>query len=195
MSIAVVKFSFFNRDIHNALEYTQNYGWEFEQKIYDIYSRYGIDDIMFIDYYSSTHEDAKEIIDECDIVIFPGGAPDEFMDRLREFGLDDKRLYESKIVIGSSAGAMIQLDLFHITPDGDYSFYQEHQGLGLINNFKIEVHYVKRFRTYLSIKKVYKKYHLPIYLVPDGSGLIVDNHQVTRINKVTCYNPKKYGIS
>ena len=44
-------------------------------------------------------------------------------------------------VIGFSAGAMIQIQDFHITEDDYYPMYSYHEGLNLIKRFDIEVHY------------------------------------------------------
>ncbi len=43
--------------------------------------------------------------------------------------------------IGSSAGAMIQIAKYHITPDEDYNTFTYNKGLNLIKDFDIEVHY------------------------------------------------------
>ena len=45
------------------------------------------------------------------------------------------------LIIGASAGALIQIDHYHITPDDDYPIYQYQRGLGLVNGFEVEVHY------------------------------------------------------
>ena len=49
-----------------------------------------------------------------------GGAPDLMMKRIKEKKLKKLIKNYKGIMIGYSAGAMIQLDSYHISPDEDY---------------------------------------------------------------------------
>ncbi|EPZ54469.1 peptidase S51 family protein [[Clostridium] sordellii ATCC 9714] len=65
------------------------------------------------------------------------------MDRLKEFKIiEDIENYKG-IVMGSSAGAMVQVAQYHITPDKDYDTFSYNEGLNMITDFDIEVHYKK----------------------------------------------------
>jgi len=193
MKIVVILFSFFEEEILTKEEYDKHYE-NIIEAFKNIYSRYGINDISIINYYSDTKESALNKINNADIVVLPGGAPDQFMNRLNEFDLIDKSLYENKIIIGSSAGAMIQLDVFHISPDRDYKKYSIHNGLGLLKNIKVEVHYNKRLKQIISFNKTIKRYEEIGFLIPNGSGLIYKDNKYILLNKtkvVTKYLEKR----
>ncbi|MDR2867327.1 MAG: Type 1 glutamine amidotransferase-like domain-containing protein [Acholeplasmatales bacterium] len=187
--VCVFLFSFFTKS-------NDEYDDDFFRDMKDNFRLYGIleEDISFIDFYDWTPQEAIEELQAAQIIFLPGGSPTQLYERLKEFKLVDPQLYQNKIIIGSSAGAMVQLDYYHISVDRDYDHYQEHQGLGLIKNFKIEVHYKAKFSTWIAIRRSYKKFHKPILLMANGSGIVVDNQRLTYINKIKKYNPKKYEL-
>jgi hypothetical protein len=54
----------------------------------------------------------------------------------------------------------------------------------------IEVHYKWGFRRFQYIKKTYKKYKKPIYLIPNGSGVILkDNIVIGTVGNTKIYQP------
>ncbi|MFA5481866.1 MAG: Type 1 glutamine amidotransferase-like domain-containing protein [Bacilli bacterium] len=175
--VVVLAFSFFSKHLRTKEEYESFYhpGQEYRQKINNEFAAYGIKDeqIFWISYYSTTKDEAIKQIKQADILYFPGGAPDQMMDRIEEWDLTEVLEKHRKIYMGSSAGAMIQLETYHISPDQDYKTFRLEKGLNLINDFFIEVHYSKRKKQKKAMRKMRKAYYKPIYSIPDDGCLIV----------------------
>ena len=180
--VCVVALSFFQKHIYTIEAYDAYYkkGGEYYQKMIDSFEPYGIPEkhISFIYYYDMSKEEAKEKIDEADIIYFPGGAPDLMMERIKEFELKEHIENQEKIFIGSSAGAMIQFNEYHISPDLDYDKFSMHEGLNLIDNFIIEVHYRRRKKQKSALRKMYRSTHKPIFAIPDDGAIIYDYKQL-----------------
>lgn len=175
--VVVLGFSFFG-DYHEEkynLEFHENMSYDLKMKT--MFAKYGIkeENVKWIYYRQTSHAQALNLIDEADIIYFPGGAPDLMMKRIIEEDLLKKLQDFNKIVMGSSAGAMIQLQQYHISKDNEYLKYEIHQGLGYIKDFFIEVHYKRRKVQKSAIRKTNKKFHKPIYTIPDNGFLIVEN--------------------
>ena len=63
------------------------------------------------------------------------------MDRIKEFDLYDILMQHDGILMGYSAGAVIQLAEYHLSPDDDYPEFKYYEGLPYLNDFYMEVHY------------------------------------------------------
>ena len=179
--VLLVALSFFDKDIKTEKEYNDLYeNGSYSKRIMDSFFPYGIKEnqIEVLNYYKNNELQAKKMIEKADIIYFPGGAPDSFMKRLSEFNIiDSLENAKEKIFIGSSAGAMIQFSNFHITPDKDYKSFSYQNGLNLVHDCMVEVHYKSRFRTKKCLKKVKLKYDLPILLIPDSGCVILDGNK------------------
>lgn len=79
----------------------------------------------------------------CDIVLLSGGYMESLEILLKEFDLWNLIKIVDKHIIGVSAGALIQLDKYNITPyiDVDYDYYDTCTGLGLLKDVRLIVHY------------------------------------------------------
>lgn len=152
----------------------------------EVWKRYGIkeENVEWINYFSDSKESAKNKILNSSIVFFTGGAPDLMMKRIIEFELKDVLERYQGIMIGYSAGAMIQLNHYHITPDSDYSTFSYEQGLDCINEFDIEVHYEETKVQKKHIHKVLKETKKDIYAIYDDGGMIVEEKTKTIFGKV-----------
>ena len=95
------------------------------------FTAYGIpaDKITFINYFTDTKETAAQKIKAADIIYFLGGLPDRMMDRIKEFDLYDVLMQHDGILMGYSAGAVIQLAEYHLSPDDDYPEFKYYEGL------------------------------------------------------------------
>lgn len=178
--IAVVAFSFFlNGHAHES--YLESYRkplGKWYLHIIEPFLRYGLkeENFDFILYNHTSKEDAKKIIDNADIVFLPGGAPDLFFERLEEYNLVDViRNLDNKIVMGPSAGTMVQFNWFHISKDYDYKKYMLSDGLGLINDFGVEVHFRRRKQQKKSIRRVSHFNPRPIYTITDDGFMILED--------------------
>lgn len=75
------------------------------------------------------------------VLLLPGGAPDQMIYVLK---LRLKKILKNyqDTIIGYSKGAMVQLNMYHITPGRDYEEFKYCSGLGVFEDFMIEVHYL-----------------------------------------------------
>ena len=111
-------------------------------------------------------------------------------ERLIEFDLINDIMTHDGIVIGYSAGAMIQLFEYHITPDLDYPVFTYNKGLGLINDFGIEVHYTHTEIQKASIERFIVEKLKPVYAIGDNGALIIVGNSIQMLGDVT-YFPAK----
>ncbi|MDY0276945.1 MAG: Type 1 glutamine amidotransferase-like domain-containing protein [Acholeplasma sp.] len=195
MKVVVLGFSFFG-DLTEK-RYFEEYGEnsEYQEKIKAIFSLYKISNIDWIYYYKMSHSDMIKLIRSADILYYPGGAPDLMMKRIVEKNIFNELKSFDKIIIGSSAGAMIQLKNYHISPDNEYFKYSENEGLEYVDDLFIEVHFRRRRKQKSSMRKINRKYKMPIYVIPDDGMLIVNNKVVTTLNAASLYynNGKTLG--
>lgn len=144
--ITIIPFSFRDSQVKSAEDWNQLYDpmqGKYYSSIVNPLKRYGILDnqLNWINYFLDNKETAKRKIEKSDILYLTGGLPDRTMDRLREFDLVETVKKFHGILLGFSAGAMIQCSEYHITPDKDYSNFSYQKGLQLNLQFDIEVHY------------------------------------------------------
>ena len=105
-------------------------------------------------------------------------------DRLVEFDLIETIKEHKGVVIGCSAGAMVQLSEYHITPDDDYAEFSYYSGIGLLNGLDIEVHFEETAEQIECAGKALKEKNKPIYLMYHNGAVIVDNSAVRTVGQV-----------
>lgn len=178
--VCVLAYSFFDMFYPRKEDYLAYYakGKPYYEKILNSFSIFDIKDLIWIDYYQDSTEEAIKKIKASDIIYLPGGAPDEMMKRIHEKGLTEALTAKDKTYIGVSAGTMIQFRDYYISPDDEYHAFSEQKGLGLINDFYVEVHYRRRKKQKSSIKNVWRKYHKDMYVIPNDGCIIKDEHKI-----------------
>lgn len=191
MKVAVVGFSFFHSLSKEEYQAVYNANSEYNLKIDEMFLSFGVTDVNWIYYYDMSKAEMVKLIKEADILYFPGGAPDLMYERIVEKDILEELKSFNKIVIGSSAGAMIQLGHFHISPDNEYFKFSEHQGLGYLNDFFIEVHYARRKKQKSSMRKMRKNYLKPIYTICDNGMIIVKSDIIITLNEAKMYYNRK----
>ncbi len=183
--VAILLYSFFEKDFLNEQSYDDFYapGSEYYLKMISSFSPYGIkeENLLWINYYKDSEEDAKAKINQADILYFPGGSPDQMMKRIQEKNLKETIENHQKIYIGSSAGAMIQFQNYHISKDKDYQAFRYEQGLDLLHGFSVEVHYRRKKKQKAALRKVFRAFRHPIFTIPDDGALIVDQEGITLV--------------
>lgn len=153
---------------------------------------YGLreEDIRWINYFTDSKEKAARIISEADIVYFPGGLPDRMMERIDEFDLRDALLRHRGIVMGYSAGAVIQMARYHLSPDEDYPDFGYYEGLPWLHGFYLEVHYEGTPDQNRAIARVLRETGQPVYATSLGKGaLLIDNGQMRLLGDVKVFTP------
>lgn len=190
--VLIMPFSF-NEKISNDMEwqyaYSKNSGKYYDSVVLPFLS-YGIaeENIKWINYFKDTKENAKEKVKKSDIIFFTGGLPDKMMYRLKELGLINDIENFTGVIIGSSAGAMIQIAEYHITPDKDYDEFSYNIGLNLIKDFDIEVHYEETEIQKNYINKVLSEKKDRVYAIKNTGGIIVDNNQIILLGDIEMFN-------
>ncbi len=192
-TVAVVAFSFRENCVSSVTDWNLLYGKEngrFYAGITGGFKAYGIPEgnITFINYFADTKGSAARKIEQADIVYFPGGLPDKMMERIREFDLYDALMKHDGIVMGYSAGAVIQLSEYHLSPDEDYPEFQYYKGLPYLNDFYVEVHYQGTDIQDAAIRRVIAERKKTVYATAFRSGaILVDNGKIKLIGDVKTF--------
>lgn len=140
---------------------------------------YGIPDeqIHFFDYYEVDRDRAPEKLQDVDIVYLAGRHPELMMNSLVDLGLDDALRQFPGVIMGSQAGALIQLEHYPIIPDLDHEFgYGD--GLGLVHGFMADMDYDQDSRHLYAIIRGLEDYGQPVVCVPGKGGIVVDQGTV-----------------
>ena len=188
MRVLILPLSFHEDWLHNNREFYQHYGYRGEefQDIASEFYAYHIKarNIRVLNYFRDDHEAALRKIQAADILFFTGGYPDRILYRLDELGLREAVTDFPGIVMGTSAGAMVQFDHYHVTPEEAGEEYEYHDGLGRLSGFDIEVHYEARFEQLSCMLIALKQNGIPIFALPNDSGLICDGDELESIGEV-----------
>ncbi|MCH5198506.1 MAG: Type 1 glutamine amidotransferase-like domain-containing protein [Oscillospiraceae bacterium] len=195
--VAIIAFSFRDEKVRSADDWEKLFSREqgcYYGGIVNSLKAYGLNEeqISFINYFSDSRESAAKKIENADILYFPGGLPDRMMERIKEFGLYDAILHHSGIFLGYSAGAVIQLKEYHLSPDKDYSEFSYYEGFPFIEDFYLEVHYQGTEEQNNSIERILFERKKPVYALEAFSGaIIVDNGKIKTIGKVKEFTNKR----
>ena len=193
-SIAVIAFSFRDNEVKNSKDWDSLYSKEkgiYYNGIVDGFTAYGIseDNITFVNYFKDTKESAMQKIQKADILYFTGGRPDRMMDRIKEFDLADVLRKHKGIIMGYSAGAVIQLSEYHLSPDKDYKEFQYYDGLGYLDDFYLEVHYEETAVQNEAIQRVIAERGKSVYATVLQSGaILVDNGNLKLLGDVKVFD-------
>lgn len=193
-SVAVIAFSFRDSEVKNQADWDLLYSKEngiYYNGIVGGFTAYGISEknITFLNYFEDTKESAKQKAEQADILCFTGGRPDRMMDRIKEFDLVDVLRNFKGIVMGYSAGAVIQLSEYHLSPDKDYKEFQYYDGLGYLNDFYLEVHYENTKVQNKAIQRVLAERGKTVYATAFMAGAVIaDNGNIKLLGDVKTFN-------
>lgn len=194
--VCMIAFSFYDNYVNDERSWYKVYGKGGQGYVETIesFEPFGVkeENIVFINYFSDTKESAAEKIKNADVLYFTGGLPDRMMDRIKEFELCELIMKHNGIVMGYSAGAVIQLKEYHLYPDCDYSDYGYYEGLPFFDDFYVEVHYEYKPEQDESVRRVLAERGKIVYVTHTAQGgIVVDNGQLRIIGKVDVYDPEK----
>ena len=193
--VAVIPFAFRDSRVKTAQDWDGLYSKDsgrFFGGIVGAFASYGIpaDNVTFLNYFTDSKETARDKIAQADILHFPGGLPDRMMARLAEFELADALLSHDGIVMGYSAGAVIQLAEYHLSPDEDYTEFGYYRGIPYLDGFYHEVHFENSEQQLASIRRVVRERGKPVYATHRGKGaLIAKDGRVTTLGAVDIFTP------
>ena len=191
--VAVVAFSFRDSRVKSLSDWDILYSKEngrFYDGIVSGFTTYGVPEknVSFINYFADTKKSAQEKIENADIVYFLGGLPERMMERIKEFELQDVLMKHNGIVMGYSAGAVIQLAEYHISPSDDYPEFGYYEGLPYLKDFYLEVHYEETASQKAAIEKVMAERKKTVYATSLMKGaILVDNGNIRLIGNVKEY--------
>ena len=151
------------------------------------FGSYGITDISFVGLYHHSGIEAKEMIKGADVLFFTGGLPHLFYERLQKWDLVKTIRSFNGIVMGASAGAMVQMKEYHVTPDEDYDKYGYYKGLGLLDGFEPEVHFEATPVQMESITRYQKERKKLVFAMANDGGLLVEGDRVSLFGNVEIF--------
>ena len=195
--VAIIALAFRDARVKNLEDWNALYGKNqgcYYSGIVGSLADYGIPEsqIEFINYYTDTPETANRKIRNADILYFPGGLPDRMMERIREMQIYDSILHHEGIILGYSAGAVIQLREYHLSPDKDYPSFAYYSGFPFIGDFYLEVHYEGTPEQIASIVRILSEKQKPVFATHCMNGaIIVDNGKIAPIGNVSKFDRPK----
>lgn len=174
--VTILPLSYSEGWITDGEEWKENYGKGTDgyEELVRPFRAFGIKDrnIRWVNYYEDDEESASRKIREADVLFFTGGYPDWMLQRMYDLGITEEVMRFDGVMIGTSAGAMIQLDTFHLTPEDDYEF-QYYEGLGFLSGFDLEVHYEEDLRHVEAIIRTLEDTGNPVIVCPNEGGVII----------------------
>lgn len=123
-------------------------------------------------------------IADADVLFFCGGMPEKAIARMQELGITDAVKHFNGIVMGASAGAMLQLETYHVTPDEDYNSYGVWNGLGLVRGLDLEVHFLDTDLQNQCTARAIMDLGLSVYQMWHEGGLLIVDGKVTPMGQV-----------
>lgn len=193
-TVAVVALSFRDNRVKSLADWNALYSkdnGQFYNGIISAFRSYGIaeEQVQFINYFADTKETASQKIADADILYFLGGLPDKMMKRIHKMELQEALSKHDGIAMGYSAGAVIQLNEYHLATDDDYPMFGFYKGLPYINQFYLQAHYDGNTSQQDAIRRVITERGKPVYATSFGKGaIVVDNGEVRLFGDV-----KRFG--
>jgi len=179
--VVVLPFTFSEEWISNSEQWYNSYSKEkgkYYSEVVEPFLTFGVNEenIIWLNYFEHGSEEMIKYINNSDILFFTGGLPEKSVERILELGLLDTLKKFKKLMIGASAGAMVQLQDFYVSPDDDYEFFKYYKGLGLLESgFYIEVHYTGSDVQEECINKVLNEKTDKIYAIGEKGGIIIED--------------------
>lgn len=133
------------------------------------------ENIYIANCYSDTKEFLRKQIKQADIILLTGGNPEMFFSKVvhtTEILYDLK--YFKGIIIGESAGAVLQFRRYFITKENNYyNYFAFYDGFGIVDNhFYIDVHSLNTKLYLENLRKVSIDSNKDIYAISDNGAII-----------------------
>ena len=150
------------------------------------------ENITILNCYEKDTSNFKNIINNADLLVLPGGNPEMFFSKVVQ---ETEILYEIKhfkgIIIGESAGACLQFKWYFITARNNYyKYFAWYDGFGVLDDpFYIDVHTINN-RLYLnSLEKVAKEKKKTLYAIYNDGAIILnrENKKIELFGNVGVY--------
>lgn len=103
------------------------------------------------------------------------------MERIHALELEGPLLRHTGLVMGYSAGAVIQLAEYHLSPDEDYPHFRYEQGLGYLDGFYLQVHYQGTAAQKAAIRRVLTERSKTVYATAFQKGALLTDGQTVHL--------------
>ena len=183
MKVVILPFShddiFYDREDYFNELYDYDFGYELN-KIVEPFRDYGIEkeDIYVLNPHKDSVGFMKYKIQQADVLFFTGGDPITFMITIKVLGLIRTIKEFNGVVMGASAGAMVQMKEFVTYPteseDYDFGFYE---GLGFIEDKDIIVHWDNKDYQFDAIIYSGIRRDIDFILLEDGKCKIIKKEE------------------
>ena len=183
MKVLVFPFAFRPEQIPSAEAWEKRYhpvDGIFSRGLAEVFWKYGIpiSQIEWVNYYNADTEALERKIPESDILYFCGGEPNLLLRRLEKLHLVEPLKRYQGIVMGDSAGAVIQFDRYH-----------DQLGLGYLRGFDLEVHYTGEAEQIKTIQNILRTHRRPVIALKPNGALVVDQDGIHSIGDTVCFLP------
>jgi dipeptidase E len=152
--------------------------------IFDYFRSLGAGTVNVVDF-SRTYEEIKQKISDADLVYLTGGVPSVLVERLGSLHVDWLLRNFGGVVVGRSAGALVLCRKFMVTYKSDSSVCLR-DGFGLVD-ITLKAHY--KPGKDIDILELSKKE--PIYAVPKGSAIVVQDGKLSFVNTVYLFKDEQ----
>lgn len=193
--VAVLPFSFREEWISDEDTWNACYNGP-ESKYYlenvGPFERYGInlsEQVTFLNYFKDTPEQMRQACENADILFFTGGLPDRAVERIEALGLTEVIAAHPGLKIGVSAGALMLLPNFYVSPDDDYPELLYFKGLSLIDSSDyIEVHYdPSNPDQQIALQDALANHCSRVHAIGDFGAIFVTDSDWQMVGDVTCF--------
>lgn len=195
--VTIVPYAYRDYEVACDADWQKLYGPDGEKypNIIAPFLAYGISEknIKWVNFFTDDGESSRRKISSADILLFTGGLPEKITQRLLEKGITDAVKNFKGVLMGVSAGAMFQLERYHITPDEDYDSYGIYHGIGLLDGFDLEVHYTHLEIQQQCTQRALKELKLPVYAMYHCGGLLIADGHITVMGDVDIHINKERG--
>ena len=183
MSVLVFPFAFRPEQIPSAQEWEKFYNpidGTFSMGLAAVFGQYGIpiSQMEWVNYYEADSSALVDKIADNDVLYFCGGEPDLLYQRLCELKLLVPLKCFDGIVMGDSAGAVIQFDRYHDQP-----------GLGYLQEFDLEVHFTGDKEQEKTIQEILHAHKRPVFALRPNGALVVADGRIHSMGDVMCVFP------
>ena len=147
-------------------------------------------DIQWLNYFDGSVDPLSQIAN-AEMLFFAGGMPEKALKRMDDLNITNAVKNFNGVVMGASAGAMLQLSNYHITPDEDYDSYSLWQGLGLVKGIDLEVHFLNTPLQNECTQKAVGDLNVPVFQMWHEGGLLIKDGKITPMGNVQIVLPKQ----
>ena len=141
------------------------------------------DNIIILNCYRDNKDYMKYKINNADVLLLPGGNPEMFYNKVKSADVLDEIKKFKGVIIGESAGTVLQLKNYFITAKNNYyKKFAWYKGFNVIDDpFYIDVHTSNNYRYLKKLATVAKETNKKVYAIYDN-GVIIYNREKNDIN-------------